>query len=75
MMLHSKRSGELLNPSFITRRNRLRHSDDGYYYKSRECDLVGPFGTESEALYDLNVFIEVIKIEQEMQLDDLKLAV
>lgn len=48
---------------------RLIISDDGYFYRTREEGFIGPFSTESEALFDLNVFIEVTQIEESIQQD------
>ncbi|TQV74957.1 hypothetical protein FLL45_08420 [Aliikangiella marina] len=64
------RAGEPAMGYQFTRTNRLVVSDDGYFYRTRECDLIGPFFTEAEALYDLNVFVKVSEIEQNLQLDD-----
>ena len=70
-MSYQLREGEPFYLAILKRKDRFVLSDEGYFYKTRECDLIGPFATESEALFDLNTFIEVAKIEQEFVVDEL----
>lgn len=64
------RDGEPTLGHHFERTNRVVVSDEGYFYRTRECDLIGPFTTEAEALYDLNVFVQVSEIEKNLKLDD-----
>ena len=73
-MSYQLRAGEPFYLPILDRTERIAINDDGYFYKTRECDIVGPFATESEALYDLNVFIDVLKIESELQFEEFLLA-
>jgi len=64
------RTGEPALGHHFERTSRMVISDEGYFYRTRECDLIGPFTTEAEALYDLNVFVKVSEIERNLHLDD-----
>ena len=57
-----------VSQAFI-RGDRLIINDEGYFYRTREEGIVGPYNTESEALFNLNVFIEVTQIEKSIQQD------
>lgn len=62
------------NPKYVghyDRSERFVIADDGYYYRTREGELRGPFVTQSEANFDLNIFLEVITIEQQLNEDPL----
>ena len=48
------------------RSSRIVHDDDGFHYRTREGELVGPFSTEAKAKYDLNTFLKVVAIEKEL---------
>ena len=69
-MSYQRRIGE---PEYFTQFNRSSRfviNDEGFFYRTRECELIGPFPTESEALFDLNVFVKVTEIEESLHLDD-----
>lgn|GEM_PF-1457722 len=70
-MSSKHRAGEARDCSVFKRSSRFVINDEGFFYRTRECDLIGPFNTESEALYDLNVFIKVTEIEAELQPENL----
>lgn len=53
------------------RSDRFVVADDGFYYRTREGEVRGPFVTQSEANFDLNIFLEVISIEQQLNEDAL----
>jgi hypothetical protein len=56
-----------LPASAFTRTRRLIMEDDGFYYKTRENGVVGPFSTEATASYELNQFIMAIEIENDLR--------
>ena len=65
-MNHQRRTGE---PSYLepfVRTDRILVKEGEYFYRTRECDMIGPFATISEARYDLNMFVEVSEIEKEI---------
>ena len=68
-MNYQRRSNEPQDLGPLTRKNRFVINDEGYFYRTRECDLIGPFPTQSEALFDLNVFVKVTEIEQTLEFD------
>jgi len=68
------RATDLPDCQVYSRSERLIINDEGYFYLTREGDVMGPFITESQALFDLNVFIQVTAIEKEIQ-DEFLLAV
>ncbi|TQV88212.1 DUF6316 family protein [Aliikangiella coralliicola] len=51
------------------RSNRIVVNDEGFHYRTREGQLVGPFSTKSEAKYDLNTFLKIVAIEKEFEND------
>jgi len=59
------REGGYLPASAFTRTHRIVINDNGYYFKTREQSILGPFPTEAETLFELNVFIEIKEIEKE----------
>lgn len=60
----------------FTRSERLVIDDNGYHYRTREGELIGPFVTESQALYDLNSFVELSVLQQQLLNDtSLELAI
>jgi hypothetical protein len=50
----------------FTRSDRLIIDDRGFYYRTRENISNGPFATEAQALHELNVFLSVIRLENEL---------
>jgi hypothetical protein len=66
MQLRERESGYLPASAFM-RTNRIVRFKRGYYFKSREKNLIGPFATESEARFELNLYIEIKGIEQEFE--------
>ncbi|MCW8878731.1 MAG: DUF6316 family protein [Kangiellaceae bacterium] len=66
-MLNTPRISDTPGAQLYNRSDRVIINDEGYFYRTREQDLMGPFSTESEALFDLNVFLQVTEIEQELK--------
>ena len=64
MQLQGRATGYLPASAF-TRTNRIVISDQGYFFKSRESRFNGPYPTEAKARFELNLFIEIKRIEQE----------
>ncbi|MEP1742493.1 MAG: DUF6316 family protein [Kangiellaceae bacterium] len=64
MQLQGRATGYLPASAF-TRTNRIVIGDQGYFFKSRESQVNGPFPTEAKARFELNLFIEIKRIEQE----------
>ena len=70
-MSYTHRSGE---PDYLLpleRSDRLVVNDEGFFYRTRECDLIGPFATELAARADLKFFINVTRIEQNISAENL----
>ena len=67
--MYNSRATELQQSILHKRSNRFVVNDSGFYYKTREGDLHGPFSTESSALFDLNIFLEVVEIEKQIHED------
>ena len=40
------------------RSERTYSTGEGFYYKTREKETIGPFVSRSEAFYDLNYFVQ-----------------
>ncbi|MET1254425.1 DUF6316 family protein [Aliikangiella maris] len=53
----------------FSRSNRFVKQDGELFYRTREGELHGPFSTESSALFDLNIFLEVVEIEKQIHSD------
>ncbi|TQV89592.1 DUF6316 family protein [Aliikangiella coralliicola] len=53
----------------LERSDRFVVSDEGFFYRTRECDLIGPFATKLEAHADLKFFINVTKNEKNIEID------
>ena len=51
---------------------RMIMSEQGVFYRTRGGRLSGPFNSEIEARNDLNVFIQVVAIEEELDIENLK---
>jgi len=51
------RANGYLPAAAFTRKERMVIDDDGYHYRTREQKLVGPFETESAAIFNLNRFV------------------
>jgi hypothetical protein len=66
---YQRRANEPEDLEPIARQSRFVINDEGYFYRTRECDLIGPFPTESEALFDLNVFVKVTEIESTLSFE------
>ncbi len=64
MQLQGRSTGYLPASAF-TRTNRIVIGDRGYYFKSRDNQLNGPYPTEAETRFELNLFIEIKRIEEE----------
>ena len=69
MQLQGRASGYLPAAAFM-RTNRIVIGDQGYFFKSRENQVNGPFSTEAEARFELNLFIEIKQIELEFASSD-----
>ncbi|WP_444997271.1 DUF6316 family protein [Aliikangiella sp. IMCC44359] len=69
------RKNGFIPPVYFNRSSRIFNNDSGYYYKTREGEVRGSFPTEAEARYDLNHFVELIQLEQELQSMDFQVAV
>lgn len=54
-----------LPASAFNRTQRIVIGDGGYHFKTREDSIVGPFHTEAEARFELNLFVEIKQIERE----------
>ena len=52
------------------RSERLINQDNVYFYKTREGELSAKFCTRAAALYDLNHFIAVIALQEELLSDE-----
>ena len=65
--MYTKRStdGYLLIAAFI-RNDRLVTKDGDYFYRTREQEFIGPYPTESIAEFELNIFLHIKTIEQEL---------
>ena len=65
--MYTKRStdGYLLIAAF-TRSRRMVIKEDDYYYKTREQEIMGPYSTGPIAEFELNIFLHIIAIEQEL---------
>lgn len=61
------RLGGVLPAAAFTRKERLVVNDSGYYFKTREDNLMGPFPTEAEAKFELNTFIKIKHLEIEFK--------
>ncbi|WP_196138705.1 DUF6316 family protein [Aliikangiella sp. G2MR2-5] len=65
-MSFSPRSTDKQSQEF-SRSGRIVRSKGEFFYRTREQKYVGPFATKTEAMFDINVFIEAKKIEMEIQ--------
>ncbi|MBV1910734.1 MAG: hypothetical protein KUG78_15635 [Kangiellaceae bacterium] len=65
-----KRTGGKTPVSSYRRTDRIVKGDQGYHFKTREESLMGPFPTEAEARYELNVFIKIKQVEKEFGIFD-----
>ena len=64
-MLYERRIGE---PSFLSvfeRSDRLIVGGDSFFYKTRECEKVGPFESRIDAEHDLRTFVVLSEINNE----------
>ena len=60
------RAGEPCYLEPFVRSDRILLKNGKYYYRTRECEFIGPFANISDARYDLNLFVEVSEIEKEI---------
>lgn len=65
-MTYQYRQGEPSYLSRFERGERIVIRDEGFYYRTRECEMIGPFESRSEAALDLNTFIQVTEIQKEI---------
>jgi len=65
--MYTKRStdGYLLIAAF-TRNDRMVIKEGDYYYRTREQEMMGPYPTEAIAEFELNIFLHIKAIEQEL---------
>ncbi len=68
-MISTRRINDPIKSQHRSRKDRVVISDEGYHYRTREEQLIGPFVTEANALYDLNNFIELTSIQQQLMED------
>ena len=66
-MNNQQRAHSYVPASLYNRSERIVIADDGYFYKTREGEVLGPFHTESKALFDLNIFLNILEIEKELK--------
>lgn len=57
IMSHQSRAQGYFPGSFFRRSNRVIVNENGYHYRIRSGQMVGPFKTKNEAIVDLNSFI------------------
>ena len=69
-MNESKRRSDLPPFKEYKKIERLEKQCDGYYYHIRESGAVGPFMTLSAARFDLNNYLQSIKVQQEFNVDN-----
>ena len=62
-----RRAGEPIYLEPFVRAQRLVLKDGFYFYRTRECQFIGPFESVKDAECDLKLFVEVNQIEQEIQ--------
>ncbi len=60
------RNSDSIPAANYQRTERFVINDAGFFYRTRENELIGPFVSEAEAQQDLNVYIQVIAIEQDL---------
>lgn len=60
------RANDAVKRYIYQRTDRVMINDEGYFYRTREGEIMGPFATESETLFDLNIFKQVTMLEQEL---------
>ena len=48
------------------REQRIIRKGGEYFYRTRECQRIGPFRTKKDAKVDLNLFVEVTRIEKDL---------
>ncbi len=65
--MSTKRSTDdyLLIAAF-TRKDRMVFKNGDYYYKTREQRFMGPYPTEPTAEFELNIFLHIKSIEQDL---------
>ena len=65
-MNNQQRAHTYVPASLFKRSDRIVIDDNGYYYKTREGGITGPFITEAKTLFDLNIFILTTEVELEL---------
>ncbi|TQV77483.1 hypothetical protein FLL45_05950 [Aliikangiella marina] len=65
-MSYVRRAGEPIYLEPFERKERLIIRDGFYFYRTRECQFIGPFETAKDAASDLNMFVEINQIEQQI---------
>lgn len=65
--MYTKRNtdGYLLIAAFI-RNNRMVTREGDFYYRTREQEMMGPYPTQSIAEFELNIFMHIKAIEQDL---------
>ena len=66
-MKQQNREKGYLPASAFTRRHRVVIDDEGFYFKTRENGIVGPYPTEATACYEMHRFVLAIEIENDLK--------
>jgi hypothetical protein len=66
MQLENRKYGYLPASAF-TRSQRIVIDDDGFYFKTRENGLMGPFHTEAGACFEMHRYVLAIEIENDLK--------
>ncbi len=53
--------------------HRIVANGSDYFYKARGGEYCGPFNSESEALYELCVYKQILSIEKNLDVNNLQL--
>lgn len=67
--MNNLRKDSAANDENFKRSERLIVNERGFYYRTREGNVAGPFVTRSHAMFDLNNFVSVAIIEEQLQKD------
>lgn len=65
-MPYIRRAGEPTYLEPFVRGERLVQKDGSYFYRTRECQYIGPFDSAKDAEFDLNLFVEVNVIDRDI---------
>lgn len=63
-MKHQSRVQGYFPASFFRRSDRILINNQGYHYRVRKGDTVGPFAKESDAHINLNKYLKQVAIEE-----------